>query len=133
VTEWPNGASAITWTAIPVILLAPQADAAYARTISFVVGTGLPWQTAMFVPMVANFAPLLERWPRWFATDAVAALNRRIVQRHHKGIPHDQCAIDRFASAVHSKGVSINWLLEVKAHGRPATLSMIRCGWFRAP
>ena len=99
VTEWPNGASAITWTAIPVILLAPQADAAYARTMSFVAGTGLaavcaaivlfavlprlstfvglgiamgaylvpagalmakpPWQTAMFVPMVANFVPLL--------------------------------------------------------------------------
>jgi uncharacterized membrane protein YccC len=97
VTEWPNGASAITWTAI--ILLAPQADAAYARTRSFVVGTGLaavcaaiilfavlprlstfvglgiamgaylvpvgalmakpPFQTAMFVPMVANFVPLL--------------------------------------------------------------------------
>jgi uncharacterized membrane protein YccC len=99
VTEWPNGASAITWTAIPVILLAPQADAAYARTMSFVAGTGLaavcaaiilfavlprlstfvglgiamgaylvpvgalmakpPWQTGMFVPMVANFVPLL--------------------------------------------------------------------------
>jgi uncharacterized membrane protein YccC len=99
VTEWPNGASAITWTAIPVILLAPQADAAYARTKSFAAGTGLaavcaaiilfavlprlstfvglgiamgaylvpvgalmvksPWQTAMFVPMVANFVPLL--------------------------------------------------------------------------
>ena len=65
-------------------------------------------------------------------TDAVAALNRRIVQRHHKGIPRDQCAIDRFASAVHSKAVTISWLLEVKAHGRPATLSTIRCGWFRA-
>jgi uncharacterized membrane protein YccC len=98
-TQWPSGAMAITWTTIAVVLFAPIADEAYARTVSFIAGTvvaavgaaivkfavlprfetftglslvmGLylvpvgalmakpPWQTAMFVPMVANFVPLL--------------------------------------------------------------------------
>jgi len=38
VSEWPNGAMAITWTAIGVLLFAPRADVAYARTVSFMVG-----------------------------------------------------------------------------------------------
>ena len=98
VTEWPNGAQAMLFAAIAVILLAPRADQAYAAAVSFLVGTGLtavfaaingfavlpnhetfgalslaiglvlvpagagiaqPWQTAMFIPMVANFVPLL--------------------------------------------------------------------------
>ena len=41
VTEWPSGALAITFTAIPVILLAPRADAAYAQTLRFTIGVGL--------------------------------------------------------------------------------------------
>jgi uncharacterized membrane protein YccC len=41
VTEWPNGAGAITFAAITVILLAPRADQAYAAAVSFTVGTGL--------------------------------------------------------------------------------------------
>src|SRR5271167_1183890 len=41
VTEWPNGAGAITWAAIGVILFAPRADQAYAATMSFMVGTSL--------------------------------------------------------------------------------------------
>jgi uncharacterized membrane protein YccC len=40
-TEWPNGAGAITFAAIIVILLAPRADQAYAAAMSFMVGTGL--------------------------------------------------------------------------------------------
>jgi uncharacterized membrane protein YccC len=98
VTEWPNGALAITFAAIGVILLAPRADQAYAAAMSFMVGTGLsaafaaiiafavlpnsetyaafslalglvlvpagagmaqPWRTMVFIPMVANFVPLL--------------------------------------------------------------------------
>jgi uncharacterized membrane protein YccC len=98
VTEWPSGATAITFAAISVILLAPRADEAYAFAMKFMVGTGLaavfasiiafavlprietfegfsaamalylvpvgaliaqPWQTAIFIPMVANFVPLL--------------------------------------------------------------------------
>ena len=38
VSEWPNGAMAITWTAIGVLLFAPRADEAYARTVGFMVG-----------------------------------------------------------------------------------------------
>jgi uncharacterized membrane protein YccC len=38
VSEWPNGAGAITWTAIGVLLFAPRADEAYARTVGFMVG-----------------------------------------------------------------------------------------------
>jgi uncharacterized membrane protein YccC len=37
-TEWPNGAFAITFTAITVLLLAPQADRAYAAAVRFMIG-----------------------------------------------------------------------------------------------
>jgi uncharacterized membrane protein YccC len=98
ITEWPNGAGAITFAAVTVILLAPRADQAYAAAMSFMVGTALsaafaaiiafavlpnsetyaafslalgfvlvpagagmvqPWHTMVFIPMVANFVPLL--------------------------------------------------------------------------
>ncbi|HZC55875.1 MAG TPA: FUSC family protein, partial [Xanthobacteraceae bacterium] len=39
VTEWPSGASAISFAAIIVILLAPRADQAYAAGIAFLLGT----------------------------------------------------------------------------------------------
>jgi uncharacterized membrane protein YccC len=39
VTEWPSGASAISFAAIIVILLAPRADQAYASGIAFLLGT----------------------------------------------------------------------------------------------
>ncbi|HYZ62845.1 MAG TPA: FUSC family protein [Acetobacteraceae bacterium] len=38
---WPNGAVAVTFTAITVILMALQQDQAYARAVDFSVGTGL--------------------------------------------------------------------------------------------
>jgi uncharacterized membrane protein YccC len=41
VTAWPDGALAITWTAISVILLAPRADEAYVQAANFMRGTGL--------------------------------------------------------------------------------------------
>ncbi len=41
VTEWPNGAFAMTFAAIGVILLAPRADQAYAAAMSFMVATAL--------------------------------------------------------------------------------------------
>jgi uncharacterized membrane protein YccC len=50
VTEWPNGASAITFAAIGVILFAPRADQAYATAIGFMVGTGL---SAAFAAIIA--------------------------------------------------------------------------------
>ena len=41
VTVWPNGALAITFAAIVVILLAPRAEEAYAGAVSFMTGTAL--------------------------------------------------------------------------------------------
>jgi uncharacterized membrane protein YccC len=41
VTAWPNGATAITWAAISVILLSPRADQAYAAALRFAVGNAL--------------------------------------------------------------------------------------------
>jgi uncharacterized membrane protein YccC len=41
VSEWPNGAFAITWTAITVILFAPRIDEAYERAFAFIVGNTL--------------------------------------------------------------------------------------------
>jgi len=41
VTEWPNGASAMTFAAIGVILFAPRADQAYATAMGFMVGTSV--------------------------------------------------------------------------------------------
>jgi uncharacterized membrane protein YccC len=60
-TAWPNGAQAITFAAVAVILFSPRADQAYATTMSFMVGTGLTTALAAIVkfavlPGVANFA-----------------------------------------------------------------------------
>jgi uncharacterized membrane protein YccC len=41
VTGWPNGASAVAWAAIGVILLALRADHAYDAAIVYMLGTGL--------------------------------------------------------------------------------------------
>jgi uncharacterized membrane protein YccC len=41
VTAWPNGAGAITFAAIGVILFAPRADQAYAAAMSLMVGTAI--------------------------------------------------------------------------------------------
>jgi uncharacterized membrane protein YccC len=60
-TEWPNGALAITFTAISVIIFAPKADVAYAVAMSFMVGVGLAAVCAAIVafaglPNVETFA-----------------------------------------------------------------------------
>ncbi len=57
VTEWPNGAGAMTFAAIGVILLAPRADQAYAAAIGFAVGTSI---TAAFAAII-GFAVLPNR------------------------------------------------------------------------
>jgi len=98
VSGWPNGATAITWTAVSIILFSTRADQAYEGAWWFSIGnclaaalaailafavlpklptfTGLslaigaymvpfgalmaqPWHTALFVPMVGNFFPML--------------------------------------------------------------------------
>jgi uncharacterized membrane protein YccC len=40
-TAWPNGASAIIFTAVPVLLFAPRAEQAYAIAVDFMIGVGL--------------------------------------------------------------------------------------------
>jgi uncharacterized membrane protein YccC len=57
VTEWPNGALAITFAAIVVILFAPRADQAYAAAKGFMIGTSL---AAAFAAVIA-FAVLPNR------------------------------------------------------------------------
>jgi len=54
VTEWPNGALAITFTAIGVVLFAPRTDQAYASARGFMVGTAL----AVVPAAIVNFAVL---------------------------------------------------------------------------
>ena len=49
-SAWPNGAGAITFAAIGVILFAPRADQAYATAIGFMIGTSL---TAAFAAIIA--------------------------------------------------------------------------------
>jgi uncharacterized membrane protein YccC len=39
VTEWPNGAGAITFAAIVILLFSPRADEAYAIAMKFMAGT----------------------------------------------------------------------------------------------
>jgi uncharacterized membrane protein YccC len=61
VTEWPNGALAITFTAIAVILLAPRADAAYAQAVRFTIGVALAAVCAAIIkfavlPLLVSFA-----------------------------------------------------------------------------
>jgi uncharacterized membrane protein YccC len=61
VTAWPDGAVAITWTAIAVILFAPRAEETYAVAMSFDVGTCVAAVCAAIVafavlPNVATFA-----------------------------------------------------------------------------
>lgn len=50
IAAWPNGAFAITFAAITVILFAPRADQAYAAALSFVIGSTL---AAAFAAVVA--------------------------------------------------------------------------------
>jgi uncharacterized membrane protein YccC len=60
-SAWPNGASAVTWAAVSVILFSPRADEAYASAMTFMVGTGLAAVIAAIVafavlPRIATFA-----------------------------------------------------------------------------
>jgi uncharacterized membrane protein YccC len=60
-SAWPNGALALTWAAVSVILFSPRADEAYASAMSFMVGTGLAAILAAIIefavlPRIATFA-----------------------------------------------------------------------------
>ncbi|MGD0105466.1 MAG: FUSC family protein [Rhodopila sp.] len=61
VTGWPNGALAIAFASIVVILLAPRADQSYAAAVGFLTGIGLTAILAAIVefavlPSLAGFA-----------------------------------------------------------------------------
>ncbi len=61
VTQWPNGAFAITFAAIGVILFAPRADQAYGMMMSFMIGTALTAAIAAIIkfallPGMVSFA-----------------------------------------------------------------------------
>ena len=61
VTAWPNGAEALTFASIVVILLSPRADQAYAAAVSFLIGISLSAVLAAIVqfavlPKLASFA-----------------------------------------------------------------------------
>jgi uncharacterized membrane protein YccC len=53
VTAWPNGAFAITFTAIVVTLLAPRADQAYAVALGFSVGVAIGTAGAAIIAFAA--------------------------------------------------------------------------------
>jgi uncharacterized membrane protein YccC len=60
-TEWPNGAQAITFTAIAVVLLAPRADAAYSQAVRFTIGVAIAAVCAAIIlfavlPQMETFA-----------------------------------------------------------------------------
>jgi uncharacterized membrane protein YccC len=69
VSQWPNGAGAITWTAIGVILFAPRADEAYARVVGFMIGNSLVSVCAA----IAGFA-LLPQVETFFGFSMVLGL-----------------------------------------------------------
>jgi len=50
ITQWPNGALAITFVTIGLLIFSPRADQAYAGAMGFVVGTGL---TAALAALIA--------------------------------------------------------------------------------
>jgi uncharacterized membrane protein YccC len=54
VTEWPNGAVAMTFAAIIVILFAPRADQAYTTAIGFMIGSIV----TVVIAAILNFAIL---------------------------------------------------------------------------
>jgi uncharacterized membrane protein YccC len=61
VTAWPNGAFAITFTAIVVLLLSPKGELAYAGALAFTLGTAV----GIACTAIINFAllPGLETFP----------------------------------------------------------------------
>jgi uncharacterized membrane protein YccC len=70
ITAWPNGAGAITFAAIVVLLSSARADQAYANAMSFMIGVGLAAAFAAIIqfavlPGPGDLCRLQHRdWPR---------------------------------------------------------------------
>jgi uncharacterized membrane protein YccC len=78
VTEWPNGAAAISFTAIGVILFAPRADYAYTAAIGFAAGTMIAAVAAAIVefavlPNLETFAAFSLAIGLWLVPASAAA------------------------------------------------------------
>jgi uncharacterized membrane protein YccC len=78
VTEWPNGAVAITFTAIGVILFAPRADQAYTAAVGFAVGTMIAAVAAAIIeftvlPNLETFAAFSLAIGLWLVPAGAAA------------------------------------------------------------
>ena len=77
-TEWPNGAVAISFTAIGVILFAPRADQAYTAAIGFAMGTMIAAVAAAIIefsvlPNLETFAAFSLAIGLWLVPASVAA------------------------------------------------------------
>jgi uncharacterized membrane protein YccC len=78
VTEWPNGAGAITFAAIGVILFAPRADYAYTAALGFAVGTMIAAVAAAIIefsvlPNLETFAAFSLAIGLWLVPAGAAA------------------------------------------------------------
>src|SRR5277367_4988297 len=78
VTEWPNGAGAITFATIGVILFAPRADYAYTAAFSFAVGTMIAAVAAAIIefallPNLETFAAFSLAIGLWLVPAGAAA------------------------------------------------------------
>jgi uncharacterized membrane protein YccC len=78
VTEWPNGAGAITFAAIGVILFAPRADYAYTAAFGFAVGTMIAAVAAAIIefavlPNLETFAAFSLAIGLWLVPAGAAA------------------------------------------------------------
>jgi uncharacterized membrane protein YccC len=78
VTEWPNGATAVSFTAIGVILFAPRADYAYIAAIGFAVGIMIAAVAAAIIafavlPNLETFAAFSLAIGLWLVPAGAAA------------------------------------------------------------
>ena len=78
VTEWPNGAGAITFATIGVILFAPRADYAYTAAFGFAVGTMIAAVAAAIIefallPNLETFAAFSLAIGLWLVPAGAAA------------------------------------------------------------
>lgn len=69
-TRWPNGPTAITWAAIPILLMSPRQETAFQAALQFSVGTVL----AAGLAAVIKFAVLPQVQTFWALSAALAAV-----------------------------------------------------------
>ena len=80
-TAWPNGASAIVFAAIVVLLLSPKGDLAFGGSIAFVLGTG----AAVICAALMKFA-VLPGHLIWDRRRVAISLKSRARHPIHRGV-----------------------------------------------